>query len=141
MLNKGDKVKIEYEGKLESGKVFDSSKKHDKPLEFEIGSGKVIKGFEDAVKDMKEGEEKEITLKPEEAYGPYRKELIKEAPKDKLPKDRPVKEGAVVVIGLPNGSKIPARITEVGEEKIKLDLNHPLAGKKLKFKIKLLEVN
>jgi len=77
-INKGDKVVLEYEGKLENGEVFDSSERAGQPLEFTAGEGKVIKGFDDAVIGMKKGEEKEFSIKPEEAYGPIRDELKKE---------------------------------------------------------------
>ncbi|KYK25462.1 peptidylprolyl isomerase [Euryarchaeota archaeon SM23-78] len=141
VLKKGDKVKVEYTGSLEDGTVFDSSKKHGKPLEFEIGAGMIIPGFEKAVMEMKKGEEKEITLKPSEAYGDPNPQLVKKIPKDQLPKEQKPKEGMVLLIGLPTGQQVPARITEITDKEISIDLNHPLAGKTLKFKIKLIEVS
>lgn len=140
-IKKGDKVKIEYTGTLEDGTVFDSSEKHGQPLEFEVGSGKIIPGFENAVEGMEKDEEKEITLKPEEAYGEPNEQLIREIPRDQLPPDQEPKEGMVLAVGLPTGQQIPARIIEVSEDKVKLDMNHPLAGKTLKFKIKVIEVS
>ncbi|MBN1377125.1 peptidylprolyl isomerase [Candidatus Woesearchaeota archaeon] len=136
---KGDIVNIEYEGSLEDGTVFDSTEKHGKPLEFEIGSKKVIKGFEEAVMDMEKGEEKKITLKPEEAYGNPNPDLIKEIPREKLPKEQEPKKGMILGMMLPNGHQIPARITKVEEDKVTIDLNHPLAGKTLNFDIKLVD--
>jgi len=132
-------VKIEYEGKFEDGTVFDSSKKHGKPLEFELGKKQVIPGFENAVKSMKKGEEKEITIKPEEGYGELREELVKEVLRSQLPPGPELKEGMMLMVGLPNGQQIPAKITEVQKETVKIDLNHPLAGKTLIFKLKLIE--
>lgn len=135
IIKKGSKVKVDYVGTLEDGTIFDASKKHGKLLEFEAGSGQVIKGFDDAVLGMKVGEEKEITLQPEEAYGSAKPELKKEVPRDQLPKDQEPKAGMILLIGLPNGQQLPARIIAVTKENATLDLNHPLAGKVLKFKI------
>ncbi len=139
-VKKGDKVTVEYEGKLNDGTIFDSSKKHGQPLEFTVGEGRVIKGFDNAVKGMSKGEEKEVKIEAKDAYGNLNLQLIQKVPKDKLSQDQEVKEGMVFVVGLPNGQKIPARVTEVADEEITLDLNHPLAGKTLNFKIKVVEV-
>ena len=138
-VKKGNIVTIEYEGKLEDGTVFDSSKNHDKPLEFEVGSGMVIPGFDKAVTGMKKGQEKEFSIESKDAYGEPRKELMKEISRSALPQDKEPKEGMMVVIGTPQG-QIPAKIAKVTKDLVTLDLNHPLAGKKLIFKIKILEV-
>ena len=90
-VKKGDKVKIEYTGTFDDGTVFDSSEKHGQPLEFEAGAGKVIKGFDEALIGMKKGEEKDITLKPSEAYGDHNSQLVKKVPKNKLPPDKEIK--------------------------------------------------
>lgn len=140
-VKKGDKVKVEYEGKLEDGTVFDSSKSHGKPLEFEVGSGKVIKGFDEGVVGMEIGEEKEIRIEPKDAYGDHNPELIKKVPKDKLPKEQEVKPGMMLLMGLPNGAQLPVKITEVGDKEVTLDLNHPLAGKTLIFKVKIVGIS
>ena len=132
-------VKVEYEGKFEDGTVFDSSKTHGKPLEFELGKKQVIPGFENAVKDMKVGEETEITIKPEEGYGEVKEELVKEVPRSQLPPGPELKAGMMLMVGLPNGQQIPAKIAEVKKETVMIDLNHPLAGKTLIFKLKLIE--
>lgn len=135
-VKKGDKVKVEYTGTLDDGTVFDSSK-----IEFKAGSGQVIQGFDNAVIGMEKGMEKSIKLKPSECYGEYNPELITEIPKDKLPKEEEVKAGMIVVMGLPDGKQLPATISKVTEEKVTLDLNHPLAGKILNFKLKVLEIS
>jgi peptidylprolyl isomerase len=140
-VKKGNKVKVEYEGKLEDGTVFDASSKHGKPLEFEAGSGKVIPGFDNALVGMKKGEEKEITIKPEEGYGKPNPEMVKKVPKEQFPKDKEIKPGMMLALGLPTGQQIPAKITEVGDKEVTLDMNHPLAGKTLKFKIKVIDIS
>lgn len=139
-VKKGDKVKVEYEGSLEDGTVFDSSEQQGAPLEFEVGAGMLMEAFEDNVVGMEQGDEKEFTLKPAEAYGDYNEELIKDVPRDKLPTEQEISEGMMIVLGLPNGIQIPAQILEVDETTVRIDLNHPLAGKILNFKIKLVDV-
>lgn len=140
-LKNGDTVQVEYTGSFEDGTVFDSSEKHGKPLEFEIGKGMIIPGFEKAVMEMKKGEEKEITLKSSEAYGDHNPKLIRKIPRENIPKNQEPKPGMVLVMGLPNGQQVPAKIKEVTDKEVTLDLNHPLAGKNLKFKIKLVGVS
>ena len=138
----GDKVTLEYEGKLEDGEVFDSSKHgdHSHPLEFVVGDGKVIKGFNDAVIGIKEGEEKEFILKPEEAYGDPRPELNQEVPREALPAEPEPKEGMMLLLTNPEGQKMPAKISKVEKDKVTIDLNHPLAGKTLIFNITLTKI-
>lgn len=140
MAKDGDTVTIEYTGTLEDGTVFDSSEKHGQPLEFTIGSKQVIPGFENAVKELKKGEEKTVTLEPADAYGERQDQLHKQVPKDQLPKEEPPEIGKVLMLQLPNGMQYPARITEVRDDDVTIDLNHPLAGKKLTFKLKLVDV-
>ena len=140
-IKEGDKVKIEYTGTLDDGTVFDSSEKHEKPLEFEVGSKQVIKGFEDAVKGMAEGEEKEIKLEPQDAYGNLNPDLVKKVPKEQLPTDKELKSGMVLLASLPNGTQLPCKVTKVEDKEVTLDMNHPLAGKKLNFKIKVVEIS
>jgi len=135
----GDKVRVEYEGKFADGTVFDASKEHGRPLVFEVGAQHVVPGFEKAVLGMKEGEEKEFTLKAEEAYGEPNEQMIQKVPKDKVPPE--TKEGMVLGVGLPTGQQIPARVTKVDDNEVTLDMNHPLAGKELTFKIKVVGIN
>ncbi|MFH0867852.1 MAG: peptidylprolyl isomerase [Candidatus Woesearchaeota archaeon] len=139
-IKNGDKVKIEYTGTLDDGTVFDSSEKHGTPLEFEAGAKQVIKGFEDAIIGMEKGEEKEIKLAPEEAYGNPSDQLIKKVPRDKLPKEE-LEPGMMLGVSLANGAQVPAKITEVTDTEVIIDLNHPLAGKALNFKIKVADIN
>jgi len=132
-------VKVDYTGSLEDGSVFDSSVGK-APLEFKVGEGKLIKGFEDGILGMKEGEEKEITLEPKEAYGDRVEQLIQNVPKEAFPKDLELKEGMTLTLKDPNGHTLLAHVKEIADTEIKLDLNHPLAGKKLIFKIKVLSI-
>ena len=136
-IKKGDKVKIDYTGTFDDGTVFDTSEGK-QPIEFEAGSGMVIKGFDEAVIGMEAGEEKDVKIKPEEGYGQQNPQLIQKTPKDKLPKDPEPKIGMMLGIGTPDGKQMQARITEVSDTEVTIDLNHPLAGKTLNFKIKVV---
>ena len=140
-VKQGDKGNVEYTGTFDDGTVFDSSEKHGKALEIEVGAKQVIKGFDDALVGMEKGEEKDIKLKPTEAYGDYNPELIKKIPREQLPKEHEPKEGMMLVMGLPNGAQIPAKIKEVTDKEITVDLNHPLCGKTLNFKIKVADIS
>jgi len=137
-VEKGNKIKVEYTGSFENGEVFDASEKHGEPLEFEAGAGMVVPGFDNAVIGMEVGEEKEVTLKPEEAYGVPNDQAIQKVPKDKFPAE--AKEGMMIGIPLPNGQQIPAKIAKVYEKEVTIDMNHPMAGKTLVFKIKIVEI-
>lgn len=138
-IKEGDTIKIHYTGKFEDGTVFDTSEKGKEPLEFKVGEGKLIKGFEKAVLGMKKDEEKEFTLKPAEAYGEPNPQLVQKVPRDQIPQDQEPKKGMMMMVGLPNGQQIPATLTEVTEKEVTVDLNHPLAGKTLIFQIKIVE--
>lgn len=135
-----DTVSVHYTGTLEDGKVFDSSKNHDKPLIFKLGEGKVIKGFEDAIVGLEVGQSKKVTIPADQAYGEHRAELSQKVPRDKLPQDQEPKVGMMLGIKSPDGMQFPARITEVTPDHVTLDLNHPLAGKNLVFEIELVEI-
>jgi FKBP-type peptidyl-prolyl cis-trans isomerase 2 len=136
-ITKGDLVKVEYEGRFPEGEVFDSTEKHGgEPIEFQAGSGMLVSGFEEAVIGMEAGEEKEVTLKSEDAYGELNPEFVQKVPKQGFPPE--AKEGMMIGLPIPNGQQIPAMIKEIGESEVTLDLNHPLAGKTLIFKIKVV---
>ena len=140
-IKKGDKVKIDYTGTFDDGTVFDASEKHGKPLEVEVGSGQIILGFDKALEGMEKGEEKEITIPPEEAYGHNNQELIKKIPRKQIPMDQEPKPGMMLALKTPEGKQFPATITDVNDTEITIDLNHPLAGKTLHFKIKVVEIS
>jgi FKBP-type peptidyl-prolyl cis-trans isomerase 2 len=137
---KGDKVTLEYTGILDDGTVFDASSNHDKPLQFEVGGGRVIPGFDKAVIGMNLGEEKKFTIPPAKAYGKPNPKLIKKVSRKEIPQDRKPEVGMRLVMGTPEGRQMQALITEVTPEYIILDLNHPLAGKALTFKIKVVKI-
>ena len=140
VVSKGSKIKVEYVGTLEDGTVFDSSEKHNSPLEFIVGEGQLIKGFDDAVVGMKVGEEKEVKLLPEDAYGPHNPEFVRDMPKDMFPKDQEIKPGMIFMVDLQDGRQLPVRVTKVSDGHVTIDLNPPLAGKTLIFKIKVVDI-
>lgn len=139
ILNNGDIAVVHYTGTFDNGDKFDSSEGRD-PIEFEIGAGKVIHGFEDAVKSMKINEEKTIKLEAKDGYGERNPERIKPFPKDKLPKSPEPKKGMVLSFNAPDGRKLFATIDNIEADKVFLDFNHPLAGKALTFKLKLVNI-
>jgi peptidylprolyl isomerase len=131
---KGDTVQVHYTGRLSDGQVFDSSKDGD-PLEFEVGSGAVIKGFDQGVEGMNIGDTKEIEIEVEDAYGERVEGLVQTVPRADFNLDTEPQAGMNLVMQLPDGNQIPVLITEVTEESITLDANHPLAGQKLIFEV------
>ncbi len=137
-VKNGDKVKVAYTGKLEDGTVFDSTEKQGgEPLEFEVGGGQIISGFNKAVIGMEKNDEKEVNIKVSDAYGEHKAEMIKKVPNQGLPKE--AKVGSVLGINMPTGQQIPAKIIKIDEKTVTLDVNHPLAGKDLIFHIKIVE--
>ena len=135
----GNTVKVHYSGTLNDGTVFDKSPE-DTPLEFTLGEEDVIAGFEKAVDGMEVGETKQVTLAPEDAYGPYYDEMLIEVNKEQLPEGMEPEIGTPLQIGLPDGKSQIVIITEIEDETIILDANHPLAGQELTFEITLKEI-
>lgn len=136
---KGDKVKVHYTGRLDDGTVFDSSRDRG-PLEFTIGHGQLIRGFEDAVAGMCQGESTEVKIPSKEAYGPRREELVLKVTRGQFPPSIEPKEGTALGIRQPDGGVMEVTITEVREDSVTLDANHPLAGKDLTFEIEVVDV-
>ena len=137
----GDIVAVEYIGTLDNGGVFDSSEMQGGPLEFQVGGGQVLQGFEDAVLGMEIGDKKTIRLEPSEGYGEYSQNLIETIPRTSIPNHERLKEDTMLLVSLPDGSKMPASITAITEETVTLDMNHPLAGEVLHFEIKVVGIN
>jgi peptidylprolyl isomerase len=135
----GDTVKVHYTGKLEDGMVFDSSENRE-PLEFTIGEGKIIPGVEQAVIGMSPGESKTEKIPADQAFGPYREELIHEVDRQQIPVDVELKVGKRLQFRHANGRATQALVTDVSESKVTLDANHPLARSDLVFDIQLLEI-
>lgn len=136
----GDTVRIHYTGKLKDGTRFDSSAGRE-PLEFALGSGQVIPGFDNAVDGMKVGDSKTVTISPEHAYGPRHEQLIQEVPKTALPPELEPEIGMQLQSKAPDGQTMQLLVTEVAEQTITVDGNHPLAGQDLTFDIELVEID
>jgi peptidylprolyl isomerase len=135
----GDTVRIHYTGTLDDGTQFDSSAGRD-PLEFALGSGQVIAGFDSAVDGMSVGEQKSVTIPPAEAYGERHEQLVQEVPKSALPDEMQPQVGMQLQSQSPEGQVMNLVVTEVSDESITVDANHPLAGQALTFAIELVEI-
>lgn len=135
-----DKVRVHYKGTLSTGEVFDSSEGRE-PLEFSLGSGQVIPGFDKGIEGMTINESKTLNIPCAEAYGEVRQELIQEVQKTQLPPEINPEVGMQLMSNTPEGQQIPLVITEVKENSIVVDANHPLAGKDLIFEITLVGIN
>lgn len=135
----GDTVRVHYTGKLDDNTQFDSSAGRE-PLEFALGSGRVIPGLDKAVEGMAVGENKSVRIEPEEAYGPRQEQLIQEVPTSVLPEDMQPSVGMPLQAQGPDGQAVKLVVTAVTEESITVDANHPLAGRALNFDIELVEI-
>ncbi len=135
----GDTVKVHYKGTLEDGTIFDSSFDRE-PLEFTIGAGDLIPGFERAVLGMVPDESKTVTIPSDQAYGPYREELVMELGPDKIPTDMELERGQQVQVRQEDGRVYPVMVTEISDSGVTLDANHPLAGRDLTFELQLVEI-
>ena len=136
----GDTVRIHYTGKLEDGTQFDSSSGRE-PLQFTLGSGQVIPGFEKAVEGMAVGDSKQVNIPPEQAYGPRHEQMIQDVPKTALPDDLEPVEGMALQAQGQDGKVINLTVTAVQNDSITVDGNHPLAGKALNFALELVEIS
>ena len=136
----GDTVKIHYTGTLDDGSQFDSSTGRD-PLEFTLGEGQVIPGFDKAVEGMAVGDSKSVNIPAEEAYGPRHDQMIQEVPLSALPDDLEPQVGMGLQARRPDGAMLDLTITAIGEESITVDGNHPLAGEALNFQLELVEIS
>ena len=138
-VKSGDKIKVHYHGKLTNGETFDSSAGRE-PLEFEVGSGMVIPGFDDGVTGMAVGEKKTVSIPFAEAYGPKNPEMVIEMPKDRFPADMQIETGMPLMMSDQQGQQFQVTIVEIKEEAVMLDANHPLAGQDLIFDLELVEI-
>lgn len=135
----GDTVKIHYTGKLQDGSIFDSSKDGE-PLELTLGAGKVIPGFEKEIIGMSLDDSKTFDIAAEEAYGAYREELVVEIDKERVPEDLNLEIGRQLTLRQADGQTFRVTVTDVSEETVTLDANHPLAGENLTFEVQLVEI-
>lgn len=135
----GDTVKIHYTGTLDDGTQFDSSQGRD-PLEFEVGSGQVIPGFDKAVEGMAVGDSKSVRIEADEAYGPRHEQLVQEVDRSVLPGDLNPETGMALQSNSPDGQVTQFMITAVTDETITVDANHPLSGQALSFDIELVDI-
>lgn len=135
----GDTVRVHYHGKLTDGTTFDSSEGRE-PLEFEVGSGAVIAGFDSGVTGMKVGDKKTVQIPVDEAYGQKQEDLLMEFPKDRFPEDMVAEVGMQLNMSNGQGQNFPVVIREVKEDAVILDANHPLSGEDLVFDLELVEI-
>lgn len=138
-VKSGDTVRVHYHGKLTDGTTFDSSEGRE-PLEFEVGSGNVIAGFDSGVTGMRVGEKKTINIPVDEAYGQKQEDLLMEFPLDRFPADMQPEIGMQLNMSNGAGQNFPVVIREVRENSVVLDANHPLAGEELTFDLELIEI-
>lgn len=138
-VKSGDKVAIHYKGTLDDGTVFDSSEGRD-PLEFTVGSGQIIPGLDKAMPGMKVGEAKSVRAVAAEAYGEAHPDASQDVPRADIPADIPLEVGMQLQMQSPQGQAIPVTVTQITDETVTLDANHPLAGKDLTFAIELVSI-
>ena len=139
-IKEGDIIKVEYVGTFDDGSIFDSTEANgDNPLKFEVGAGQIIPGFDNSVVGKNVGDEFNIRLEPSEAYGEYKEGMTQSISKDQFPPEQEPKAGLMIMLMGPQGQPIPATIKEVEDDIVIIDSNHPMAGKVLNFKIKVVE--
>lgn len=135
----GDSVRVHYTGRLDDETVFDSSEGRE-PLAFTLGAGQVVPGFDRAVTGLEVGESRTVRMEPDEAYGQRRDDLVLTVPHDAFPEGIAPEPGQRLQLGLQGGGALDAQVTEVGDEAVTLDANHPLAGQALTFDVTLVEI-
>jgi len=138
-IEKDHVVQVHYTGTLTDGEVFDSSQGRE-PLEITMGQGQLISGFEDALKGMTVNEKKTFTLEPEQAYGQRDEEAVRAFSRAQIPPEIDVQIGQILALSNSEGQQIPAKVVELDEENVTLDLNHPLAGQSLTFDIEVVGI-
>ena len=139
VIKDGDTVKVHYTGTLEDGEIFDSSESRD-PLEFTMGTGQLIPGFEKAVLGLKVGDTTKANIPCAEAYGEHNPQMEVKVQKSQLPVDMEPAIGMQLQLNQQNGQPIPCQVTNIEGEEITIDANHPLAGKDLTFNIEVVEI-
>lgn len=138
-VKNGDVVKVHYTGRLKDGSIFDSSEGRD-PLEFTVGSGQMIQGFDEGVVGMEPGEKKTLEIPSDKAYGPRRDEMVAKVKRCNVPEDINPEVGQILQVAHPEGFHLTVTVTEVSEEFVVLDGNSPLAGEDLVFEVELVSL-
>ena len=140
-VRKGEWIKVEYTGTLDDGTIFDGTGVNGgNPLKFQVGAGQLVKGFDESVLGKDLGDEYSIRLEPTEAYGEIKEGMTHKVPKNQFPKGADLQPGLMLMVTGPQG-QMPASIKSIDEDEVIIDLNHPMAGKVLNFKIKIVETN
>lgn len=137
-VQKGDTISVHYTGRLADGDIFDSSEGRE-PLKFTVGAGQMIPGFDAAVVGMAPGEKKTVSIAPDQAYGERSDDFLFDFPRANVPEGMELEEGMQVYLQDNAGNPLPATVVAIGEESLKMDCNHPLAGKTLVFDISVAE--
>ena len=140
IVKNGDLVAVHYSGRLTSGELFDSSEGRE-PLEFTVGAGQMIAGFDSGVLGMTIGDKKTINILPEDGYGPWEEENTIAFPKENFPADMPIEKGMQLTMRTQEGQPFPVIVHDIHEETVILDANHMLAGKELVFDIEMVSIN
>ncbi|NTU92652.1 MAG: peptidylprolyl isomerase [Chlorobiaceae bacterium] len=135
----GDTVRVHYTGTFDDGTIFDTSVERE-PLEFTVGGGMVIVGFDAAVTGMEPGQKKTVNIPAEQAYGPRSEELVAEIGRDRLPPDLEIEIGQQLQVGLADGEQAVVLIVDASETTVTLDANHPMAGMDLNFELEMIEI-
>ena len=139
IVKQGDTISVNYTGRYQqNGEVFDTSHGRE-PLKFTVGAGQLIQGFDSAVIGMTAGEKRTVTVSPEEGYGDHREEMVFDIPRDRIPEDMELQPGMMLQLSDEQGNKIPAVVAALLDDTVKMDANHPLAGKTLEFEIEVVE--
>lgn len=135
----GDKLRIHYTGRLDDGSVFDTSEQRD-PLELTMGSGEIIPGLDQGMVGMMVGETRQISVPPEEAYGPRDDARVQEVPLETVPDNIPTEPGTRLNVQTQGGQTIEVVVSGKSDTHLELDANHPLAGETLNFEVTLIEI-
>ena len=135
----GNTVQMHYSGTLADGTQFDSSEGRD-PLEFQLGSGQIIPGLDEALHGMEVGEKKQVVIEPAQAYGDRDPQRIQAVPREQIPAEIPVEPGTQLQMQTPDGQAIPVMVTESNETEVTIDANHPLAGQQLTFDVEIVDI-
>jgi peptidylprolyl isomerase len=135
----GDTVVVHYTGRLTDGTEFDSSRERG-PIEFELGAGQIIPGFEREVEGMNVGDKQTVTIDADNAYGQHNPERVQQVPREQIPSEVPLEVGTQLQATTQTGQQIPVKVVDVGDQNVTIDANHPLAGQDLVFDLELVEI-